>query len=73
MFNSYEAREYSLTRGAMAPCVHLWTPRRVQMDFAALIATSIAASLTGLGFAYFLMRRTVAAVAITARRNRHSR
>lgn len=41
------------------------------MDFAALIATSIAASLTGLGLAYFLMRRTVAAVAVTARRNRH--
>lgn len=43
------------------------------MELAALIATSIAASLTGIGFAYFLMRRTVAVVAVTVRKNRHQR
>lgn len=57
----------------MAPRVHLWAVRRTQMELAALIATSMAASLTGIGFAYFLMRRTVAVVAVTVRKNRRRR
>lgn len=43
------------------------------MELTALLATSIAATATGIGFAYFLMRRTVAAVAVTARKNRRQR
>ena len=43
------------------------------MELAALVTTSIAATLTGVGFAYFLMRRTVTAVAVTVRRSRRPR